>query len=603
MDTTQFNKEYLNYTKQEAKKWHLYMGGTPEVIAGKTMEDFDWGRDVNFLYRIRENEINFITNRYEWKKRIKTTPWKINSSTSDHRLMFNSSNNIAYLCVSDNSLNRSDVSIRGKNLSLFAPSHTVGSQSYPDGYVWYALFSIDPGKMDLVTSTAIPVPIVDEYSTDPSNTTLQYLYQSKCGPDYKENDGTCCLYYTEKFIDGSGISYEKGDLSPIKFVSRCYDCIETANKLGYDYNFLAGITVAYTGKGVTLPLSDDNEELNGISGFQKCAPCDCKKSIFTKIEQIGNNILELNPSGSFRFLYDSYSYWNPTKKGIFSVFIDLQSLTDSQRTVSTENPNVFFDSISGSGASAKLITQPANGGYYVIGIELLSSGSGYNIGDAIPRIENNESSILNSLIEVNVTPEDFPENPSSMLNNLKTCIKVTVDNDMVKNISNSELTEFTKYGILKDVKSINNSPATSTLNTNEPQISRTTTKLTLTPSGTVNIDDNPSLDLSDQSQITLSESENKKGVKAFFDFSVNSSLNVVSGTLELITKDYDNIKVGDTIKVNEESEYIVSEVDSPKIAFGTGLPLVNQNTYIKFPNTKQINYKPKKAVTFTIIKS
>lgn len=603
MDTTQFNKEYLNYTKEEAKKWHLYMGGTPQVVAGKTMDDFDWGRDVNFLYRIRENEINFITARYDWKKRIKTGPWKINSTIADHKLIFNANNNIAYLCISDNTLNRSDISIRGKNLSLFAPSHTVGSQLYPDGYSWYALFSIDPNKMDLVTSNSIPVPVVDDYSKDSSNTTLEYLYQTKCGSDYKENDGTCCLYYRQKFIDSTGISYERGDLTPVKFVSRCYECVETANKLGYDYTFLAGVTVPYVGKGVTLPLSDENEVLNGISGLQKCSPCECKKSVYTKIEQIGNNILELNPSGSFKFLYNSYSYWNPTKQGILSVFINLESLTDAQRTVSVENPTVFFDSISGTGASAKLVTQPLNNGYYVVGIELISSGSGYNVGDAIPRIENNETSILNSLIEVNVSPEDFPENPSSMLNNLKTCIKVTVDNDMVKNISNTELSEFTKYGILKDVKSTNNVPATAVLNTNEPQISRTTTKLTLTPTGTVNIDDNPSLDLADKNQITLSQSDSKKGIKAYFDFSVNSSLNVTSGTLELITKDYDNITVGDTIKVNDESDYVVSSVEKPKIAFGTGVPLVNQNTYIKFPNKNEINYKPRKAVTFTIIKS
>lgn len=585
MATTQFNKEYLTYTKQEAKKWHLYLGGSPQVVAGRTSGSFDWGRDVNFLYRIRERDINFVTERTDWKRRLQVAPWNASYANPDHKLIYNPNNLIAYLCISDNVDNRSDKLIRGKNYSFYTPSHAFGEQSYPDGYSWYALFTIDPDKLGLVSSQYIPVPSIDDYANDPTNNTLQSTYISVCGASYDSVDGVCCLYSNVKYIDGAGITQEKGYLLPFKFVSKCYQCYETANKLNSDFYFASGVT---------------SYEL-----YPSCEPCGCTKAVYTQIEKIGLDKDNLNPSGSFRFLYDSYEYWLPYEKGIFSVFINLESLTDADRTIPYDSPLISFRTISGSGAVARLKTQPVAGGFYVIGIELLSRGSGYYPGDAIAEIENLSGHILNSLIEVNVTPEDFPENPSVMLYSLQTCIKTTIDNEMISQVGGSDITEFTKYGILKNVKSYgDNTNVSDGLNKNEFQVLRTTTKVLLGVTGSnTNVSDNPNVFLTDNEVIQFSDSELKKGTKAYFESFIDNTGEVTGGNMELITKDYDNIEIGDTIKADDTLSYVVNQINKPDVVFGSGIALFNQDTDIKFPASKTVSFKPRKAVNFTIIKS
>jgi hypothetical protein len=584
MSTTQFNKEYLNHAREEAKKWHLFLGGTPEVVAGRTSASFDWGRDVNILYKVRESDVNFVTKRIDWQKRIATSPWNP-LNNNDNKLIFNPSNNIAYLCLSDNIDNRSDPSIRAKNFSYYIPSHSVGQQTYPDGYNWYALFSVDPGNINLVSADYIPVPTVNDYSEDPSNTSLEFSYRTKCGVGYKTTDGTCCLYSRTKYVDGVGVTQEKGDLIPVKFVSKCYQCYETSKKLNCEFSFVAGITTP--------------------ANYPTCTPCDCEKQITTKIEDIGNNLLDLNPSGAYRFLYDSYQQWLPTRKGILSIFINLESLSDSQRTIQTANPLITFDTISGSGAVARLKTQPGTTGYYVVGIELISAGSDYNQGDAIPKITGYETNILNNYIEVNVSPEDFPENPSVMLNNLKTCVKTTIDNEMIKEISSSNITQFSKYGLIKDIKTRSGDVVVSEkLNRNEYQMLRATTKFNLTTSGANNsVKQNPYLSLTSDTYIRFSDDDTKRADKAYFKYNLNSSLQVTGGDMEVVTKDYDNFEIGDTLKAGDNFNYVIDTITKPDVAYASGTPLLTQTTSINFPLPSETDYKPKKAVTFTILKS
>lgn len=585
MATTEFNKEYLDYTKQEAKKWHLYMGGSPGIVETTTQNSFDWGKDVNFLYRIRESDINFTTNRNDWQRRSSIYPWKQNSDVNETNLVFNPENNIAYLCVSDNLTNRSDLSIRGKNLSIFAPSHTVGVQNYDDGYSWYALFSVDPSNINLLSANSIPVPDINDYSNEPKSSTLEYRYSVKCGASYKNTDGVCCLYPKEKFVDGVGVTQEKGYLFPIKSVSKCYQCYDLANKLGYEFNFISGVTL--------------------IDLYPTCSPCDCTYPIVSTIEQIEKDKNDLNPSGSLYFLYNSYNNWISNRKGIFSIFIDLESLTETERTISVDSPVVSFSTISGTGASARIITQPITNGYLVTGIELISRGSGYNVGDAVPVITGAETSVLNSKIQVNICPEDFPEIPHVMLNNMKTSIRVNIDNDFIKNGANSNITQFTKFGLLKNVKDIDGEILTSdSLNNDEFQILRATTTLTLGTSGSNNLlDQNPNLLITEGTTVKFNDSESKKGQVAYFKYYYNTSKEVTGADIEIISKDYNNIIIGDYIQVDSNFKYVVTAINKPDVSFATGQALLSKNTSIKFPNVENFSYQPKKSVTFTITKS
>jgi hypothetical protein len=123
----------------------------------------------------------------------------------------------------------------------------------------------------------------------------------------------------------------------------------------------------------------------------------------------------------------------------------------------------------------------------VTGIRLVTRGKNYKNGDAIPKITGLESSFLNGLIEVNVAPEDFPENPVSMLNNLETCVKVSITNKMIEE-TNSNLRNFTRYGLIKDVKlDSDGTNASDGLNKNEYQMLRATSILTLGVTATNNV--------------------------------------------------------------------------------------------------------------------
>ena len=457
MITTDFNKEYLKYSKEQATKWHFYLGGDPSVETTGVSGPFDWGRDVNFLYKIRQSDVNFVTDRVDWKSKIKASPW-LSSGNFENSLIFNPINNIAYLCVSDNPENRSDTFIRGKKSSTYIPSHSTGLQDYPDGYSWFALFVVDPMKQDLITTKKIPVMSLDDYNTEITNTSLTQKYSQICGADYNSS-GACCLYVKEKSKDGLGNVFNVGDLSYVKLVSTCYRCAELAKLLNCEYRFKGGHTT--------------------VSAYPTCSPCDCSIEIKNKIDEIAGNATSLNPGGFFSHIYSNYENWQDTSE-ILSIFINLENLTEEELSVNEPNPQVIFRTITGTNASAQLLTDSlGDGTFRVKGIQLLSRGKNYKIGDANPLIVGYENSVLNSRIEVNGTPEDFPENPVSMLNNIETCIKVSITNQMIES-TNTNIRNFTKYGIIKDVKlQDGETNASDGLNVNEYQVLRATSLVNL----------------------------------------------------------------------------------------------------------------------------
>lgn len=467
MSISELNKEYLKYTKEEATKWHFYLGGDPALRPDDNPNAFDWGTDVNFLYRIRQNDVNFVTDRLDWTPRLTANPWSPNTNQDTKTLIFNPINNIAYLCISDNPDNRSDFTIRGKQPSRNIPSHINGIKTYEDGYTWFALFIIDPTKLDLISTTKIPVMSLDDFTTDITNTSLTQKYSQICNTGYT-GIGACCLYNKEEYKDGLGITYSKGSLNYVKSVTTCYSCTELAKKLNLEYVFQAGVT--------------------SVSNYPSCSPCACSIEIINKISEIEKNLGNLNPTGFFRHVYNNYQGWEDPSE-ILSIFINLEGLSESEKTVDVQNPQITFTSITGVNGLAELVTDSIGGNKYrVRGIRLLSRGKNYKNGDVTPRFSNISNDTLLNRIEINVAPEDFPENPVSMLNNLETCVKVSISNRMLEE-TNTALRNFTRYGIIKDTKfASNNTRVSDGLNTNEYQVLRATSILTLgvtQPSGPV----------------------------------------------------------------------------------------------------------------------
>jgi hypothetical protein len=114
---------------------------------------------------------------------------------------------------------------------------------------------------------------------------------------------------------------------------------------------------------------------------------------------------------------------------------------------------------------------------------------------------------------------------------------------------------------------------------------------------------NPSLDPSmivDKNS-NLSTSESRISTKtAYFKYGVGASAD--QALMEVITKDSAGLTLNDEIPVSDETAYFIQAIDKTPVKFATGVPLVSQNTNIKFPRPEVKNITPEKVVTFLIFK-
>jgi hypothetical protein len=85
-------------------------------------------------------------------------------------------------------------------------------------------------------------------------------------------------------------------------------------------------------------------------------------------------------------------------------------------------------------------------------------------------------------------------------------------------------------------------------------------------------------------------------------FKLGAGVSADKGLLEITTKDPGGITLNDEIKVSDTSTYYVQNVFKTPVKFGTGTPLLNQNTSVKFPKPEAKQYTPEKVATFLIFK-
>lgn len=114
---------------------------------------------------------------------------------------------------------------------------------------------------------------------------------------------------------------------------------------------------------------------------------------------------------------------------------------------------------------------------------------------------------------------------------------------------------------------------------------------------------NPSLDpsLTVEKNQNLSMSDGKVSVKTAY-FKINTGAAADTATMEVITKDPEDIKINDQIIVSDQNAYYVQAINKTPVKFGTGVPLVTQTTNIRFPKPEAKNYTPEKVATFLIFK-
>ena len=406
---------------QIPKEVFLVLGGISESVN----DAFESHFDPVVAKRIPNNEKILIGPNNIWQSGKYYTPYSINV-TSNHYVL-NSSNNVVYLCVSNNS-NNDTLSL--VNVSSVIPSHTtpIIVQS-EDGYSWIPIFRIDPAQYKFISNTDLPLP---EISIEVEYNSFTEKFQPLCGSGIT-SFGCCCLYFKENSVDEiTAEVYSQGDVTNETIFSDCYECQKLADALDREVIFLSGQTAG----SITSSSTGENPL------------CPATKTIQTIAEQLESNKYITIPGSSNEFAYNLISNFT-NSAGILFARIDLTGITTAYRQVTTSNPSVTIIDPTGSGAVVNLKTiQISEYLNEVVGIQMTSSGSGY---DGIPDhkvVGLSTNHPLNNAITLDIFPEGMFEQSTQFVSPTSYKIITSITTDSLLDVIASP--KLTKYAILTD---------------------------------------------------------------------------------------------------------------------------------------------------------
>jgi len=410
----------------------LVLGGIPQT----RNDEFIPTADALVSRTISQTEKAFIANNNIWQYGKVYTQWDLNATSNYY--VYNPENRIVYLCTDNKANNRVD---EESAISTVIPAQTTpGVFKTDDGYSWCPLFKVDISQLDFLSNRDLPLPDLNppkDYST------VQSQYEPFCGSNGVTSYGCCCLYYKEDSInDITGQIYTSGSLSGETIFNECFECQKLADTLGRDATFLSGYTAG--------SISDATGGPNSL--------CPSSKTIKTLQDQLEQDQYLLVPGGSREFALSMLNSFE-NELGIMAIRIDLSSLTTAQRTITstTATPSVTIIDPTGSGATARLLTEVlGTDTYLVIGIELMTSGSGYS---EIPDVSTGYSNIDNA-IEIIRFPQNFYTDPTQLVPKARLRIKTAIPSYILDSVVETE--EITKIAVQVDPKIFGtNSPLVS----------------------------------------------------------------------------------------------------------------------------------------------
>lgn len=393
------------------------------VLGGLSGGDDATDQKSNFIFgkRIADNEKVLIGPNNIWQSGKYYDPYIING---DNNYVLNSENNIVYLCVSNNLNNTTALD----NVSSVIPTHTTPTiNQLSDGYSWIPLFKIDSDLNRFISKNDLPLP---EIVVKPDYASFSEEYQALCGAGVT-SFGCCCMYFKENSVDElTSEVYTKGDVTNETIFSDCYECQKLANALDREVLFLTGLTAG--------SISSDNTAENPL--------CPSTKVIKTTLEQLEANKYETVPGSSNEFAYNLLSNFE-NSSGIMFIRINLGSLTEAQKTISLSNPTFNIGDPTGTGALARFRTiQISEYSHKIIGVELVSSGTGYNAVPDINLTNISTNSNLKNSISVGVFPGNIFENITQFISPKSYKIITSVSTDMITETVGANY--LLNYGIL-----------------------------------------------------------------------------------------------------------------------------------------------------------
>jgi len=403
-------------TSLKLPELQLVLGGIPQT----DQEKFIPTADALIARRISESEKSFIADNNQWQTGKVYNQWNID--VSNNYYVYNPDNRIVYLCTDNKTNNRIDEEAA---ISTIIPSNIEpGVFKTEDGYSWCPLFKVDLTQIDFISITDLPLPKLDPAE---NYITLTEKYSDLC-PSGSTSFGCCCLYNKENEVnDITGQTYISGSLTNEIIFSECFECQKLAEQLDKEVSFLAGYTAG---------------DISSVTGPNPL--CPATKTIKTFKEQLTEEQYTLTPGSSREYaLYLLNNFEN--ELGIMAARINLNGLTEAQKTIYTSNPFPPVNIIdpTGIGATARLLSESiGTDSYMVNGIELLTSGSGYSeLTDW-----STGNTFIDSKIEFVRFPKDFYNNPTQLTPEKRLRIKLEIPSYQIK--ENVETETITKIAVM-----------------------------------------------------------------------------------------------------------------------------------------------------------
>jgi len=429
------------------------------TTSNSNQSTIDVWRQSDFSVRVGQNSLSPVVPNIKWTPMIPYKPWSAIRQNTENFYAYNNQNGYVYLCISDNSDNRSD--LFGSFVSRVRPTHTTGIVRYSDGYSWKPLYKITPTIERFITSKWIPVVSFDTFDSDDLQVQLQQT-RTFCDDSATTEVGKCALYSKNAIStdgDDGTIEFEKGELFTVAYDIKCSDCFY---------------------------LSKNNDSFVGVF-YSDNETVESNIDIVDKYDEIGSLISQnkLSSASPYYYLYDVNTNDNLEEGSVVSVFIDLSSFSRKQLVALVENPELTITSNSGSGASIRLKTILQDDQYIINGIELLSSGSGYkDISVSINSgyvTGNLDTDLFASKIEVNLdTIDGLAFDPVTVLDAQHVMIDTKVDTSSFTTAGIQLPNAINFFGLIQNPTGISGSPNITTgsnLNKKLDYIFRTTVKV------------------------------------------------------------------------------------------------------------------------------
>lgn len=558
---------------------YVLVGNTSKAIENNNTIQSDgtlW-TDSELAYRVSRNDVVGVVPNYTWSKSNVYVPWSSQEINTSKFYVYNKSNGMVYLCISNNNLNRKDLMY--SNASTLIPTHEYGMQQYADGYTWLALYKITPALLRFVSTNWIPVISLNDYSDE--EFTSKYSEISNFCDGSIGSTGNCGVYFKENTLiptsETTNDSYLKGDIYTTISNISCSECFN---------------------------LFSDNESEYVSEFFGSETPTSTLqiKTPLQKIEELINlNII--STASPYYWLYQTQIN-GPEDGSIISAFIDLSGYSINQLQVTQENPTLIISSSTGKDAIIKLKTYKNSAKKIIInGIEVISAGRNYKdyslqVPDGLMDTGSISSQLLLSSITINIDYVDFlGTDPVVTLgvSNILTNARINLEEVNLSNITLPEKVNF--YGIVvnplqrKENKIIN--PQTKT----ETEVSEVVAGQTLgrfkstvlTNNITAKLIDEPTELLEVGSEIVLESIDNEQKVKTE---PIKITAKTDSKTIELTSLNEKNLIELDILSINEE-KLAVDEYVLPPLVQYTGKIInsrkISDISLGNLSNTKIIN--------------